>query len=369
MNLFEVDRFERWRPRLRLWGVAALAGSVVLAAIWPQAFFRGYLAAFVYWLQFPLGAAALVMIHALIGGRWFGPVRAALIAMAPMAVLAVVFFLPVAGGVVQLYDWAGRSAEAQAIVGSRGAYLNLPFFFGRSGIYLLLWAGGAWLLARRGRGGSAHSVGGGLAAAGLLAYVLTASFAAIDWVGSLEARWYSSIFGLYLIIGQVVAALAIAICLAVWKNPQQPKELLHDLGTLLLAFVALHAYFAYSQFFIIWNGNLPHEISWYVPRMHGVWGVAAAALMLLHFGLPFALLLFRANKRRARTLAGIACWLLLMRWIEALWMVIPSRPGGQVVAVIAACVAFVGMGCAWALVFAWQWRRRPGEVEIAPAAE
>jgi hypothetical protein len=174
-------------------------------------------------------------------------------------------------------------------------------------------------------------------------------------VGTLDAQWYSSIFGLYLLIGQVVAAMALAILagLAVHHKGQPlltSPDALHDLGTLLLAFVALHAYIAFSQYFIIWNGNLPHEIGWYLPRMRGFWGVLATALMLLHFGLPFAILLSRTNKRTPQRMIGVALVLLGMRFIESIWMVIPSAEHGQAVAIIAALVVSCGIGCAWVML-------------------
>lgn len=367
MPYLVTDSMARWRPRLRIGGIAALALSVVIAAIWPQPLFRGYLAAFIFWLQFPLGAGALLLMHALTSGRWGFPIRGALAAMLPTLPLAAVLFLPIAGGVSQLYEWARHGVEGAH--GGRALYLSLPFFLGRTGFYLAIWLVGAWLLGRRLNMTAEREFGGALGALGLLAYFLTVTFAAIDWIGSLHAHWYSSILGLYVIIGQAIAALALAIVLSLGGEreestaPLASKDRRQEIATLLLALVALHAYFAFSQYFIIWNGNLPHEIEWYLPRMRGVWGAMAAALMLLHFGLPFALLLFRAGKRSRRTLRFIAGLLLAMRAVEAAWMVIPSRAEGQFVALVAALVTGAGMGCAWLLVFSRRW---PRIVEGAP---
>lgn len=368
----ELSGLQRWSPRLRIIGIVALVGAVILGVFAPSALFRGYLAAFIFWLAFPLGSGGLLLLHALAGGRWGRHIRPLLAPMLATLPLFVILFLPVAGGVTQLYTWS--TTHEVAHTGARALYLNLPFFFGRSGAYFVLWVVGALLIGRGLRrtpgDEGARELGGALAAIGMILYVLTVSFAAVDWIGSLDAHWYSSIIGLYLLIGQALSAMTAVVLLsqAVRSGDERlipAPEILHDLGTLLLTFVSVHAYFAYSQFFIIWNGNLPHEISWYIPRMRGAWGIVSAALMLLHFFLPFALLLSRTNKRNPRRMIGIALWILFMRLVEAVWMVVPSADHGQLLAVLGAVLSFAAMGAGALLVFNRVWRRGAENADVS----
>ena len=167
-------------------------------------------------------------------------------------------------------------------------------------------------------------------AAGLVAYLLSMTFAAFDWLMSLTPHWYSTIYGLYVIIGQAVAAMALVALAALLLGegpspavPFQPRHL-HDYGKLLFAFVCVWAYFGYSQFIIIWSGNLPEETTFYTSRMNGAWKVTTIVLVLLHYALPFALLLSRDRKRSAKALAPVAVLLLFARWLDLHWLVAPS---------------------------------------------
>jgi hypothetical protein len=362
----------RWRPRLLVVAGAALVLVAAGLIFWPEAVLRGYLAALLFWLALPLGAAGLLLLHALVGGRWGEPVRVPFIAMMQTMPLLVVLAVPIIVGMRWLYPWVAGEHAAEE-VGTRGAYLNVSFFVVRAVLYLAFWLA-ACLWLRRRRGGATGSIG-------LIAYVLTVTFAAIDWIGTLDPHWYSSILGLYLVIGQVLAAMAAAVLIgfvgaereflpplgeAAPEGGPSGADLLHDLGTLTLTFVALHAYIAFSQYFIIWNGNLPHEIRWYVPRMRGIWGAAALSLMFAHFALPFVLLLVRRNKRDRQRMMLIAGLLLAMRAVEYLWMVIPAREDGRVLATLAALGAWAGMGAAWVLLLASRLERsRKDEAPIA----
>jgi hypothetical protein len=169
-----------------------------------------------------------------------------------------------------------------------------------------------------------------LSGPGLVLYGLTVSFAAIDWMMSLEPKWYSTIFGMMFMVSFGLAALAMAILATRFLETEKPlarvasPDRWHDLGNLLLALVMFWAYLSFSQFLLIWSENLAEEIPWYLHRIGGGWEWLAIALIFFQFGLPFVLLLSRNTKRDSRTLAAVAAAILFMHWLDILWMVVPS---------------------------------------------
>jgi len=220
----------------------------------------------------------------------------------------------------------------------KAPYLNAPFFMGRAVLYFVLWTLGAWLLnswsAAQDRGEVAVRPEDTrrfrvVSAPGLLIYVVTITFASIYWVMSLDPHWYSTIFGLILVAGQGLAGLAVVIAVLAMLTDTEPfatylnKGHFLDLGKLLLAFVMLWAYFSFSQFLIIWAGNLPEEIPFFYNRLRGGWQYVSAAVLLGHFALPFVLLLSRDLKKRPKLLAQVAIAILVMRVVDLVWLVEP----------------------------------------------
>jgi hypothetical protein len=295
-------------------GAAALLFAAVLGRFDSHAFFFGYLSAFVLWSGVPLGCSALLMLHHLASGRWGWSIRGPLEAALPTLVLIAVLFMPVVFGMHELYTWARQTRlSSDPFLVLRQKYLNPGSFVAREAVFFGIWVIGGWVLyvasQRQDREGQRRPSPGlyRLAVVGMILYVLTVSFAGIDWVGSLEAKWYSSIFGLYILVGQGLAAMAVLILVVTlfpsWSvGPAVAVDTLHDLGNLLLALVGLHAYIAFSQFLIIWSGNLPHQVTWYLPRIHGAWGMVAIVLVGIHFEVPLVALLFREVKRSPRLL-------------------------------------------------------------------
>jgi hypothetical protein len=192
---------------------------------------------------------------------------------------------------------------------------------------------------------------------------LTITFASIDWLMSLEAHWYSTIYGVHFLGGHVLAAFAFAILLAVRLRASDTGALqqgqLLDLGNLLLAFVMLWAYFSYSQWIVIWSGNLPEEISWYLRRNRGGWQWLITALILFHFFVPFALLLVRAFKRRGAVLCAIAAAILFMRLLDIFWYTAPAFHPGSFYLHWMDIAAPIGLGGIWLAVFFFYLGRRP----------
>jgi hypothetical protein len=164
--------------------------------------------------------------------------------------------------------------------------------------------------------------------------IITITFASVDWVMSLDPEWFSTIFGLLTVVGWGLTTFALTIIVlskleqtGVATDILKPRHF-HDLGKLMLAFVMLWAYMGFSQFLIIWSGNLPEEIPWYVRRTTGSWGYVAIALVIGHFALPFILLLSQDLKKRSRLLARVAWFIILMRLVDVIWLVEPEfRPG------------------------------------------
>ena len=359
------------RPKLcaLLVGISAL-GACGLGALWrPQRSLEAYLCAYVFWIGAPLGSMGFIMVHHLTGGRWGSaidmPLRAAIRTIAFMAVL----FLPLALCLDDLYVWARPHADPGAHdLGSKAAYLNKPMFLLRALGYFIVWIGIAvslvrWVgqprLCRR------------ISAAGLILLVLTVTFASFDWAMSLDPHWYSSVYGLLFVVNHALVALSIAILLTAWLSARGTRgsspspEHLNDLGNLMLTLVSLWAYLSFSQFLITWSGNLAEEAAWYVVRGAGAWGTIAPALIVLHFAVPFVLLLNRPLKRGVRPLAAIAAFVLFMHVLDAWWILVPSFPRPQGGLAWQDPAAMIGLGGLW--VAAWLWCLKPPGLQEEPS--
>jgi glycerol uptake facilitator-like aquaporin len=190
-------------------------------------------------------------------------------------------------------------------------------------------------------------------------------FAAIDWVMSLEPQWYSTIYGLLFMVSQALTAMAFSIAILTWLSDRKPLSQVvrpaqfQDLGSFLLTFVMLWAYLEFSQFLIIWGGNLSEEIPWYLRRMEGVWGNVGLLLVILSFFFPFFLLLFRHVKTRKRSLLIVALLVLVMRLVDMYWMVLPAFGGGKMRLTWMNVALPFGMGGIWFAYFLWQLQRMP----------
>src|SRR5262249_452999 len=204
-----------------------------------------------------------------------------------------------------------------------------------------------------------------LSAPGLVLYGLTVTFASVDWAMSLEPHWYSTIYPVVFAVGQVFAALAFAVAMLLLLSSIPPlagvlqPAHLHDLGNLLLAFVMVWAYVSFSQFLLIWSGNLPEENVWYLRRIQGGWEYVALALAALHFGVPFLLLLSRDVKQDPRSLGVVVGIILAMRFLDVLWWIEPAFDGGLYFYWLLDVAALVGLGGVWLWWFLWQLQKRP----------
>jgi hypothetical protein len=353
----------RARSSALIIGISGLAVSVLGWVMRPREFFLAYLFGFLVWIGLALGSAGWLMIHHLTGGRWGYPVRRMFeSAMGTLPLLAVLF-LPILFGLKELYPWADAARLAtDPVLQHKHAYMNAWAFIIRAVIIFAIWI---WLARRLINLSAAQDCTSSveptkklraLSGPGLVIYPLTVTFAYVDWVMSMEADWYSTVFPLLICVGQMLTALALMIVLVAGNAHSSlaaiiSKENFHQLGNLLLAFTMMWAYLAYSQLIVIWSGDLPHEISWYLHRIAGGWRWIAVTLLLLHFFGPFCLLLFRATKRSVRSLMIVAAVIFATHIVDVWWLVAPSLyPNGFHLSWLAP-VAFLGLGGIWFAVF------------------
>jgi len=368
----EAPDFAKFQRGFLILGLLAL-GACLIGALGSQAqFFHAYLVGYLFWAGIAIGCLGLLMLHHLVGGWWGYVIQRILESGARTLPVAALLFIPLLFGLGHLYQWAQPEAvAANHLLQHKAVYLNVPFFAVRAALYFFLWIGAAQLLSKW----SAEQDRTGapaltrklqvLSGPGLVFFGLTVTFAAVDWAMSVEPEWFSSIFGGVFLVGQALAALAFAILMVGLLADRRPlAEVLsparfHDLGNLLLAFVMLWAYFAFSQLLIIWSGNLPEEIHWYLHRMHEPWRSFAFFLIAFHFVVPFLLLLCRFTKQHGRLLLVLAGGLLAMRALDLFWLITPTfHEHGFDVHWMDLLVP-VGIGGLWLAAFFWQLRSRP----------
>jgi hypothetical protein len=364
--------FDRLQRAMLIVGLTALITTFGFYARNPEQFFRSYLLAFIFWIGFPLGSMAILMLNHLTGGDWGLPIRRPLEAATRTFPAILILFIPLLLGLKTLYPWMRPEVvTGDAILRAKAFYLNPSFFLTRAAIYFVIWFGLSYFLNkwseeqdRTGDPALAKRLEG-LSGPGLIFYGLTVTYASIDWVMSLEPHWYSTIFGMIFMMIGVLGAMAMVIIVASLLARHEPFASLvvpaqfNDLGNLLLTFVMLWAYLSFSQWLIIWSGNLRDEIPWYMTRARGAWEGWGLFLIIFHFSVPFLLLLQRGLKRRVRALAWVAAALLVTDFMVVIWMVVPAFEPNRVHIHPQDLTAMCGIGGIWVAAFVWQLKRRP----------
>jgi hypothetical protein len=278
-----------------------------------ELFFQSYLIAFLFWFGIAMGSLAILLVHQLSGGVWGRAVQPYLTPAVRLIPVMALFFIPIILGLKSLYPWA---ADPHVVHGAKAVWLSLPFFLGRTIFYWVGWILLSFWIDKKKIGGP-----------GILFYGLTMTFAAFDWVMSLDPHWVSSVFGVWVVIAQALSALAFCAVSIVFLAPQKQElkgtQQLHDLGNLMLAMTLFWAYITFTQFLIIWTGNLKEEVTWYLHRGHGGWQYMSIILVLFHFFVPFGLLLSRDLKKNPKLLAIPALFILSMRFMDLTWTVYP----------------------------------------------
>jgi hypothetical protein len=360
-------------------GGIALVLAVVGAVTAPDKFIHAYLFSYLFVLGLTLGSLGLLMLQHLTGGRWGVVLRRPLEAASRNIWLMLVLFVPIVWGMKYLYNGNGTDlgwmnspkTGEHALTAWQQGYLTTSGYLIRAVIYFVIWFAlvlifNAWskqqdsntedrYLRRRLKMYSGP---------GIILYVLSMTFAAIDWVMSISPHWASTIYGFIFVAGQAISAMCLMIITVILLSRFEPYSgffrgpRLHDLGKLLFAFNMLWAYFDFSQLLIIWSGNLPEEISFYRTRLYGQWGVVALMVVICTFALPFLILLSQHVKRTPSLISKVALWMLFFRVVDLYWMTRPEFTSSAVPdwRDIVTPVALVGI---WVGFFALNLKQRP----------
>lgn len=337
-----VAQINRYQFFALIAAAVGIIGSLVVAFAFGAVprLFVSYLIGYVFWVGISIGSLGILMVQHVAGGAWGVTIRRILESSAWTIPLMAILFIPILIDVFathHLYEWTHMEAVNQdPILSSKKGYLNPGFFAARAIVYFVIWGSYAFFLNRwSSRQDETFDpvyenkmrVWSG---PGIVIFALTVTFASVDWVMSLDPHWYSTIFGILFIGGWGLTALSFTIIvLALLARTEPLARILkpshfHDLGKLLLAFVMLWSYFSISQLLIIWSGNLPEEIPWFLRRLRGGWQNVSIALVLLNFGLPLLLLLSRDIKRNSRSLIYVALLVFIMRFVDVFYLIAPE---------------------------------------------
>lgn len=357
-----------------IWLAVIVVGALLLAAgaYWaPEQFFPAYLIAYVFWIGITLGCFIILMIYYLAGGPWGRVLQRILEAAAQTSPLMAVLVVPILIGLPVLYPWARPAAvAADALLQVKSAYLNVPFFLLRTVLYMLIWNALIRRALQWSNAQDLESTADSLrrmrtfGAVTLAIFGVTVTFAGIDYLMSLEPHWYSTIYSAMVAVGGVLTSMSFAVFVLLLlhgRDPLRPlttPQTLNDIGNLLIAFVMLWAYLTYSQFLIIWAGNLNEEISWYLRRTQGGWEWVAVLAVASNFVIPFALLMVRGIKRRMLLLGALGGWMVVARAVDVFWLVKPAfAPAAGVSALDV--IAIVTIGSLWLALFRYRLAQRP----------
>jgi hypothetical protein len=345
--------------------VIGIAGAFISGA---QPFFRAYLIGFIFWLGLCLGSMALLMIQHMAGGGWSLVIRRILEASTRTVLLMFVFFLPIVFGMHKIYEWTNVGVKGS----HKQIYLSIPFFLARAAFYFAVWGLLIYFLNKNSKKQDTSKDPRlvtrmqNISGPGLVLFGLTITFASIDWLLSLDPEWFSTIYGMLIMAGEGLSALAFSIAFAVMLSKRAPMDKVykphyfHDLGKLILALVMIWAYFSFSQLLIIWSGNLPEEIPWYIARLQTNWKWVGLGLVVFHFAMPFVLLLSRDLKRDAKRLVLVAGMVLVARFIDVIWLIVPEFHRNSWFSVSwLDIVVPIGMGGIWFWYFLNEFRKWP----------
>lgn len=361
------------RPALGL-GILLTIASIIGGIFDPGDFFRSYLMSYLFWLGLALGSLAVVMMQYLTSGAWGVMTRRTFESATRTLPFLALLFVPIACATPVLYDWAHPDlVHKEYALAHRSGYMNTEMFILRSVAYFAIWLTFAyflnkWSVQQDGDGEDKNRIEKRLAAIsapGLILYVFTVTFSSVDWAESLETDWYSTIWGFLFVARQGLTAFAfviIAMALLSRREPLASKfktSHLHDLGKLLLTFVMVWAYFAFSELLIVWSGNLTDEIPWYLRRFATSWGILGVLLILFEFIVPFLMLLSRPLKRNLYALCTVVGIIIIMRWIDLAWIVFPEYYHRGFRVTWLDFVVPLAMSSLWVAVFVWELRKRP----------
>ncbi len=340
-NFEAPAEINRWRTlSLGIGGIASII-LLVIALIFPEQreqALRSWLLGFIFWGGICFGSIGILLLQYLTGGAWGVVIRRILEAASRTLPVVFVLFLPIMLGITYLYAWTHMQDDK--IIKFREPYLSVEWFIFRAVLYFVLFGSMAYFLNKwslqQDNAATDDEAAKYLADAGkfsgptIIFFVLTVTFAAVDWVMTLDPHFYSTMWGFLFVAGWALSTFSFSVVILAWLSNREPmnriigKRHFHDIGKLMLAFTMVWAYFNFSQYLIIWSGNIPEETKWYLPRIQGTWGVIGVLLIIFHFAFPFLVLLSRDIKRNAKWLSMLAIFILVMRLIDMFYLIGPS---------------------------------------------
>ena len=350
----------------------------------PEQALRSWLLGFIFWGGIGIGSIGVLILQYLTGGAWGVVIRRVVEAGSRTLPVIVILFVPLAIGVFthSVYEWT-HLPPTDHVMEHRGWFMTPESWILRSAIYFALFGVIVYLLNKWGGEqdktdnyeDAERFLGKATAFCGptMVIYALLVTFAVVDWVMMLDPHWFSTMWGLLFVAGWALSCFCFSVTLLAYLSDKAPMNRVlgfrhfHDLGKLMLALVMVWAYFNFSQFLIIWSGNIPEETGWYITRMSGGWGVIGIGLVLLHFAFPFLLLLRQDLKRKAKMLATVAVFILFMRLVDMFYLIGPNpriANDGESLPLLASfswmdIVAPIAVGGIWLWFFFGQLMKRP----------
>lgn len=379
MTIATATHDEDVRPLLGRLMIAALVVGVIGIVLWliaaffnPAVLFRSYLVGFLFIVGLSLGSLVILMLHNLTGGGWGFSIRRIVESGTRTLPLTALLFIPLLFGIHELYAW---SHPGVALGEHKAQYLTERWWIIRSAAYFAVWIALGVVVAgvggrlERTRDPKVSASLQRISGFGLVLYAVTITFASTDWVMSIEAHWFSTVFGMMFMVGQTLTMLVFAVMVLRVLATRRPldahltRETFNDLGSLMLTFVILWTYMAFVQYLVIWSGNLKEDVVYYIRRTHTEWKWVALALIVLHFLVPFFLLLNRPLKRNIKALAGVALLLVVLRLVDCAWLVAPSYDTTSLWWAWTYVAAIVGLAGLWSAFFLFNLKRR----DLVPA--
>lgn len=383
-NPAQINTTQPMRIALVVGLVAAILAVVGLFVNGAETFFQAYLLGYLFILGISLGSLAILLLHFVVSSRWGVTIRRINEAAAGNIVVVAVFFIPLLFGLSYVFPWARPGTfENTPALQFKALYLSVPFFIARAVVYFIIWGLLAFFANRSAARMDSDQANlalvgrlQGQGAISLILYLVTMTLASVDWLMSLQPFWNSTVFGLVTVLGQTMTAMSFALVLLnVFPSLSLGRSWTHlttpvpykDLGALLLTMVLSWAYVAYFQMLIMWAGNIPEEVTWYVARVKGGWDIIAIFVVLFQFALPFAIMISIRARHNLKRLAWLGGLLLLTNLINLFWQIKPAFFPGQLTLSWLDLVLPVALGGLWFAGFLYMLQRRPA-LTIADSA-
>jgi hypothetical protein len=394
------DVVKTWRTRCLMVCVAFTAASLPFVFMYggKTHLLRAYLLGFMICFGFAGGGLAMLMLQYVSGGKWGLLLRRPLEAMSRTIYIVALMIIPILALMKHLYMWAlystpelradaviqGKMTKEESMTAAAKHVMYNPTNFIIEAVVifgvmsLLVFLLNKWSLER-----DADPTAGtqasfdkwrvkfeNLSGPGIFVYVVLLTVAALGWIMSLDVTWYSSIWGLQFLVGQGYAVLALGIISVIALSKFEPMKTLlrtteqHDLGKFAFAFVMLNIYLSFAEFLIIWSGNVPDEIPWYLARIHGGWWYICSLDFVCHWLIPFCLLLSRNLKRDKKRLFTLAIFMIFARLVDMFWLIEPNfrdsrsdlHAGGGMLAYLTVPVAVLAF---WGFFYCTELMKRP----------